>query len=109
MREFLQFATSSPLPDPPCRRNGEPGLRSDRRGRRGQRLGGLRRAGHDVHRDLCHGVRLQAERRAALGHHAADALLAHREHDLKGWKNPIECEMVNEQIQTNGINVPFGR
>ena len=70
-------------PDPPRRRDGEPRLRGDRRGRRRQRLGGLRGAGHDFDGDLGDGVGVQAERGAALGHHAADEVLAHREHDVK--------------------------
>ena len=69
--------------DSPRRRDGEPRFRGDRRGRRGQRLGGFRGAGHDVHGDLGDGVRVQAERRATVGNHAADEVVAHREHDVK--------------------------
>ena len=40
-------------------------------------------AGHDVDRDLGDGVCVQAERGSALGHHAADEVVTHREHDVR--------------------------
>ena len=55
--------------------------------------------GHDVDGDLCDGVGVQAERGAALGHHAADEVVPHREHDVKreGWDDKIEFHYSTEE------------